>query len=75
MGEDGANLTKVLVSFKLNGSPDKFKIRILLATLEIMLGGGQSSEVGTRWTWVMSEKGSKAWSESEGRPCGISSSI
>ena len=57
------------------GSPDKFGIRILPATLEIMQGGGRNSEVVTRWAWGISERDSKAWSESGGRPCGSSSSI
>ena len=53
---------------------DKFGIGILPATLEIMPWGSHSSEVVTRWTWGMSERDSKAWSESEGRPCGSSNS-
>ena len=57
------------------GSPDKFGIHILPATLEIMPGGGHSSEVVARWTREMLERGSKAWSESGGRSCGSSSSI
>ena len=41
------------------GSPDKFGIHILPATLEIMPGGGHSSEVVARWTREMLERAPK----------------
>ena len=74
-GEDEANLTKVLVSFKLNGLARQVGILILPATLEIIPGGGNSSEVVSRCTWGMSERGSKAWSEFGERSCGSSGSM